>query len=54
MIALTYFLNNCVDVFPDGAISNNLLINSMSEGTYTPVFKFKMVMMIKSIWALNS
>ena len=32
--ALTYFPSNCVDVFPDGAFYTNLLINSLSCGTF--------------------
>ena len=32
--AVTYFSSNCVDVFPDAAISTNLLIDSLSDGTF--------------------
>ena len=31
---MTYFPSNCVDVFPDGAFYTNLLINSLSCGTF--------------------
>ena len=32
--AVTYFSSNCVDIFPDAAISTNLLIDSLSDGTF--------------------
>ena len=34
MYKLKYFPSNCVDVFPDGAISSNLLSDSLSDGTF--------------------